>query len=83
MLKLEQKLKCWQQPRQRTLPDFSSGTCAAGKKALTNLSDRSSKPWVFVSFGPSQKKEPPGGGKPRQACEAGNICPSTTLRMTS
>jgi len=25
------------------------------------------KPWVFVSFGPSQKKEPFGGGEPRQA----------------
>ena len=31
------------------------GTCAAAIKALTNLSDIRSKPWVFVTFGPSQK----------------------------
>jgi len=49
------------------LPDSSSGACAAGNKALTSLSDSSSKPWIFVSFGPSQKKEPPGGGEPRKA----------------
>jgi len=49
------------------LPDSSSGACAAGNKALTNLSDSSSKPWIFVSFGPGQKKEPPGGGEPRKA----------------
>jgi hypothetical protein len=41
------------------------------KKALTNLSDIRSKPWVFVSFGPSQKKEPLGGGEPRQDCAKG------------
>ncbi|MGN7990695.1 hypothetical protein ACTJKC_25385, partial [Pedobacter sp. 22226] len=40
--------------------------CADELKALTNLSDIRSKPWVFVSFGPSQKKEPLGGGEPRQ-----------------
>jgi hypothetical protein len=38
----------------------------ATQKALTNLSDISSKPWIFVSFGPSQKKEPFGGGEPKQ-----------------
>jgi len=65
------------------LPDFSSGACAAGNKALTSFSDSSSKPWVFVSFGPSQKKEPFGGGEPKNKSEEGNICPSTTLRMTS
>jgi len=31
------------------------GTCAAALKALTNLFDIRSKPWVFVTFGPSQK----------------------------
>ncbi|MFD2584549.1 hypothetical protein ACFSR6_18775 [Pedobacter vanadiisoli] len=29
------------------------------------------KPWVFVSFGPSQKKEPLGGGEPRQGSAKG------------
>jgi len=39
-------------------PILHRGLVLATKKALTNLSDISSKPWVFVSFGPSQKKEP-------------------------
>jgi hypothetical protein len=47
--------------------DFSSFLAAVANKVSTSLSDIRSKPWVFVSFGPSQKKEPFGGGEPRQA----------------
>jgi len=70
-------------------PILHRGLVLATKKALTNLSDISSKPFSyalvfvvfkgrhafaalrFVSFGPSQKKEPLGGGEPRQDCEKG------------
>ncbi|WP_157255355.1 hypothetical protein [Pedobacter sp. Leaf216] len=41
--------------RQHTLSAPFGGTCADDQKALTNLSDISSKPWTFVTFGPSQK----------------------------
>jgi len=53
-------------PRQRVMPDSSSGTCVAAIKVLTNLSDIRYKPWVFVSFGLSHKKEPLGGDEPGQ-----------------
>jgi len=69
------KLSCSAQQRQRVLPDFSSGTCAAAFKVSTSIADIRCKPWVFVSFGPSQKKEPLGGGEPNKACEAGNLYP--------
>ncbi|WP_235526104.1 hypothetical protein [Pedobacter sp. Leaf216] len=41
--------------RQHKLSAPFGGTCADDKKALTNLSNISSKPWTFVTFGPSQK----------------------------
>ncbi|KQR72323.1 hypothetical protein ASF92_03260 [Pedobacter sp. Leaf176] len=44
-------------PKAARPPRFFIGACAAANKALTNLSDIRSKPWVFVTFGPSQPAE--------------------------
>jgi len=65
-LKLLHLLSTYHSPEAARPPRSFIGACADDLKALTNLSDIRSKPWVFVSFGPSQKKEPLGGGEPRQ-----------------
>ena len=44
---------------------------AAANKISVGFYKKRCKPWVFVSFGPSQKKEPLGGGEPRQAPSQG------------
>jgi len=52
-------------------PDFSSGPQIAAIGILLGLCDKRCRPWVFVSFGPSQKKEPLGGDEPRQDSKEG------------
>ncbi|WP_208864435.1 hypothetical protein, partial [Pedobacter suwonensis] len=49
---------------------------AAAIKISVGFYKKRCKPWVFVSFGPSQKKEPLGGGEPRQARAKGKTSPT-------
>jgi len=54
------KRERWNKARAKSLD-------AAAIKISVGFYKKRCKPWVFVSFGPSQKKEPLGGGEPRQA----------------
>jgi len=55
------KRALWNKARAKSLD-------AAAIKISVAFYKEGCKPWVFVSFGPSQKKEPLGGGEPRQDC---------------
>jgi len=50
----------WHKARAKSLD-------AAANKISVVFYKKGCKPWVFVSFGPSQKKEHLGGGEPMQA----------------
>ena len=49
------KRERWNRARAKSLD-------AAAIKISVGFYKKGCKPWVFVSFGPSQKKEPLGGG---------------------
>ncbi|OWK70637.1 hypothetical protein CBW18_05885 [Pedobacter sp. AJM] len=57
---------CWDKKGVRSLE-------AAAIKIFVAFYKKGCKPWIFVSFGLSQKKEPLGGGEPRQARAWGKI----------
>ncbi|MFF5380409.1 hypothetical protein [Pedobacter suwonensis] len=57
--------------RARGIQSQGKSLDAAAIKISVGFYKEGCKPWVFVSFGPSQKKEPFGGGEPRQDCAKG------------
>jgi len=67
------KRERWNKARAKSLD-------AAAIKISVGFYKEGCKPWVFVSFGPSQKKEPFGGGEPRQARAKGKKI-ATALRF--
>jgi len=75
-----QDVKAFAHPFNLPLPQGSTsspmkdrGGRAGDQKSFDEFIRHQFQSWVFVSFEPSQKKEPLGGGEPRQDCAKARI----------